>query len=81
MQAGTKLLIGEVVQLAPEPGVCTNPVFAGCLLVVTELKSFGCMGYVQVLGENGKPGGQAYYRPRWNEMELLRGSCAPWRVE
>jgi hypothetical protein len=64
-----ELTVGEVVQLNPE--TCRNRMFAGCFLVVSEAKPFGCMGYVQSLGENGEPGGQAYYRPRWEEMEPL----------
>ena len=66
---------GEIVQLSPE--TCRNRMFAGCLLVVTEAKKFGCQGFVQALGENGEPGGQAYYRPTWEEMEPTFG-CAEW---
>jgi hypothetical protein len=56
----------DVVQLSPEAG---NPMFAGCMMVVTEPKPWGAQGFVQALGENGKPGGQAYYRATWDEME------------
>ena len=68
---------GDIVQINPE---CeTNPMFGGCLLVVTELKSFGVMGYVQALGENEKVGGQAYIRLPWNEFEPTRGTVV-WAV-
>lgn len=70
-----EMLPGEVVQLSPE--TVKNPMFAGCFLVVTEPKAFGCQGYVQSLGQNGEPGGQAYYRPAWEEMEPL-GVSAEW---
>lgn len=62
------LRVGGVVQISPD---CKNRMFAGCLLIVTEPKPFGCQGYVQALGENGKPGGQAYLRPRWQDMEFV----------
>jgi hypothetical protein len=64
-----KLKVGAVVQLNPE--TVTNKMFAGCLMIVTEPKVFGALGYVQALGENEEPGGQAYYRARWEEMELV----------
>lgn len=59
----------QVVQLNPE--TVKNPMFAGCLFVVDEIKSFGAQGYVQSLGANGEPGGQAYYRATFEEMEAL----------
>jgi hypothetical protein len=68
---------GDVVQLHPTE--CRNPMFAGCMMVVTEPKSFGAQGYVQALGEDGKPGGQAYYRAKWDEMEFC--GLAQWVVE
>lgn len=63
-----ELKVGDVVQLSPEVG---NPMFAGCMMVVTEPKSWGAQGYVAGLGEDGKPGGHAYYRAKWEEMEYV----------
>jgi hypothetical protein len=60
---------GTLVQL--NPFTTRNPMFAGCIMVVTEPRSWGAQGYVQALGENGKPGGQAYYRAHWNEMKIV----------
>jgi hypothetical protein len=54
--------------------------FAGCLMVVTEKRDWGLMGYVQALGENGEPGGQAYYRARWEEIEPLTDGMVPWVI-
>lgn len=78
----TKLIIrifpistGDIVQLNPE--TTRNRMFAGCLMIVTEPKSFGAQGFVQALGENGEPGGQAYYRARWEELEQTGGK-AQW---
>ncbi len=69
--------VGDVVQLSPF--TCRNKMFAGCFMVVTEPKDFGAQGYVQGLGENGKPAGQAYYRARWDEMVWI--GKAVWMVE
>jgi hypothetical protein len=74
MQA-TELKEGEIVQLDPER--TKNPMFAGCFMVVTEPKTWGAQGYVQGLGEDMKPGGQAYYRAKWEEMERTAG-IAVW---
>ena len=60
---------GQLVQLNPE--TVKNKMFSACIMVVTEPKSFGAQGYVQGLGEDGEPGGQAYYRATWEEMEIV----------
>jgi len=67
---------GMVVQLSPNVG---NPMFAGCMMIISEPKSFGAQGYVQAFGKNGKPGGQAYYRATWDEMEYV--GQAVWEIE
>lgn len=72
-----ELEMGMVVQLSPTE--CRNPMFAGCMLTVFEPKDFGCMGYVQALGQDGKMGGQAYYFAHWHEMELV--GRAEWVAE
>lgn len=68
MTPNSKLEKGMVVQLSPE---VKNPMFACCMMVISEPKVFGAQGYVQSLGADGKPGGQAYYRAGWDEMELV----------
>lgn len=68
---------GQLVQLNPK--TVKNKMFAACIMVVTEPKSFGAQGYVQGLGENGEPGGQAYYRATWEEMEIV--GVAEWVSE
>lgn len=61
---------GDVVQLDPDK--IGNKAFAGCMLVVTEPKPFGCQGYVQALGDaRDVPGGRAYLRVKWDEMEYV----------
>ena len=69
---------GDIVQLNPE--TTGNKAFAGCLMVVTEPKTFGAQGYVQSLGDRSTPGGQAYYRAKWDEMEST-GGHVEWIVE
>lgn len=68
---------GMVVQLNPEK--VKNPMFAGCMMVVDEPKVFGAQGYVQALGDNMKPGGRAYYRASFEEMEFVGQTV--WDVE
>lgn len=63
-----ELQVGDVVQINPESKYA---MFAGCMLTVTEPKSFGCMGYIQCLGENELPGGQAYLRPKFEDIEFV----------
>jgi hypothetical protein len=66
---------GDVVQLSPE---VANRMFAYCLLTVTEPKAWGAQGYVQMTGENGEPGGAAFYRATWDEMEYI--GRAEWMI-
>lgn len=74
MSPVSNLKAGDVVQLSPE--TVKNRMFAACLMVVTEPKGWGAQGYVQALGSDGKPGGQAYYRAGWEEMEYV--GAAEW---
>ena len=69
-----ELKVGALVQLNPE--TVGNKMFAACIMVVTEPKGVGAQGYVQGLGTNGNAGGQAYYRAKWEEMELV--GMAEW---
>lgn len=68
MEAVMNLAEGDVVQLSPE---VSNPMFAGCMMTVTEPKPWGAQGFVQMTGAYGKPGGQAYYRAKWEEFEYI----------
>lgn len=72
-----ELKIGDIVQL--DPIETKNPMFRGCFMVVSEPKGFGAQGYVQGLGEKMQPGGQAYYRASWEEMEPTGGRAA-WLI-
>lgn len=70
--------IGSIVQLNPE--TTKNPMFRGCLMVVTELKSWGVQGYVQSLGVNEEMGGQAYYRAETGTFEVCKEGAAVWMI-
>lgn len=59
---------GDVVQLGPDT---ENPMFKFCMLTVTEVKDWGVQGFVQALGAEGKPGGQAYYRAKTGTFEYV----------
>jgi hypothetical protein len=65
-----ELIVGHLVQLNPE--LIGNKAFAGCIMVVTDVYEWGVQGYVQALGESRDyPGGQAYYRAQWPEIEYV----------
>lgn len=68
---------GTVVQLNPE--TVRNKMFSGCFLVITETTSWGYKGYVQALGENGEPGGYAFYRAQPDECEPI--GAAVWIID
>lgn len=70
--------VNEIVQLDPEK--TSNPMFRGCLMVVTEIKSWGVQGYVQSLGQDLEMGGQAYFRAPFGTFERT-GGVAPWVIE
>lgn len=68
---------GMVVQLNPE--TVRNKMFAACMMIISAPKDFGAQGFVQSLGSGGEPGGQAYYRANWDEMEFVGN--AVWNIE
>jgi len=62
--------IGDIVQVHP-----TKEMFGGCMVVVTELKSWGIQGYVQSAGVPG----QQYIRLNWEDIESTGGK-AVWVI-
>lgn len=60
----------SIVQVVPEHQ------WAGCLVVVDEVKSWGMQGYVQV-----PMGGQAYIRLKWEEFEPITNNRAIFTPE
>jgi hypothetical protein len=61
---------GEIVQVAPHVET-----WGGCMVVVTESKSFGIQGYVQSAGVPG----QQYIRLKHDDIERT-GGMAVWVV-
>jgi hypothetical protein len=60
----------DIVQVNPE-----KEMFGGCMVVVTEVKSWGIQGYVQSAGVDG----QQYIRLKFGEFESTGGK-AIWIV-
>jgi hypothetical protein len=63
-------LVGQIVQVNPE-----YEMFGGCMVVITEQKSWGIQGYVQSAGVPG----QQYIRLKHKDFELTGGK-AIWVV-
>lgn len=68
-EMGQLLKPGAVVQIDPSH----DDIFGGCLMVVSEVKSFGFMGYVRVPGEDH---GNAWYRVAFDAVEPV--GMATW---
>ena len=66
-----EIAIGDIVQVTPD-----KEMFGACMVVVTELKSFGIQGYVQSAGVAG----QQYIRLKFDEYEYT-GGRAIWMVQ
>lgn len=66
--------VGEIVQLSPSD--TKNKLFSACLMVVTDIKSWGVQGYVQNAGQDG----QAFYRAETGTFERTGGK-AVWIIE
>lgn len=61
-----EIRVGDVVQIDP----AHDDVFGGCFMVVTEIKAWGVQGYVAIPGKGDK-GGDAYYRVKFQDVELI----------
>lgn len=72
------LKVGDVVQIAPHgPGV--RPGWWGCLMVVTEPKSWGAQGYVLHTTDLSTQPARAFVRVPHEAMELI--GRAVWTLE
>jgi hypothetical protein len=60
-----KMNVGDIVQVNPE-----KEMFGACLVVVTEVKTWGIQGYVQ----NAGVAGQAYIRLKTEDFEPTGGT-------
>jgi hypothetical protein len=64
---------GSVVQI--HPTLC-GPLFQGCFLLVTEVKTWGVQGFFAIPKNREEPPGEAYFRAKWEEIEYV--GLAPW---
>ena len=58
--------VGDIVQVNPE-----KEMFGACMVVVTEVKSWGIQGYVQSAGVDG----QQFVRLKENDFETTNGKA------
>lgn len=63
---------GDILQVNPE--ATKARAWAGCLVVVTEVKSWGVQGFTRI-PEMPKPTGEAYIRIAWDELEDTGGKA------
>ena len=70
MTTDTRLKVGSVVQITPHG---KHGGFGGQFLVVSEMKDWGVMGYVQCFHETDlrQMGGQAYYRIAFEDIAYI----------
>lgn len=62
--------VGSIVQVNP-----SAEIFGACMVVVTEMKSWGVQGYVQSAGVDG----QQYIRLKFDDIEDTGGK-AVWVI-
>jgi hypothetical protein len=60
------IAIGDIVQVHPD-----KEMFGACMVVVTEVKSWGIQGYVQSAGVLG----QQYIRLKFDDFEFTGGKA------
>lgn len=65
-----KIVPGHIFQINPDH----DEIFGGCLLIATEIKSWGVQGYFDVPGK-----GKAFYRCGYENMELV--GFVEWSLE
>lgn len=73
MTTPVKKIVAQFGVVQVNPDVDT---FGGCMVVVTEIKSWGIQGYVQSAGVPG----QQYIRLEWDKFENT-GGTAIWVAE
>lgn len=67
MTKNEQIKVGSVVQVDPE----YDKLFAGCFLLVTELKSWGVQGFVAMPKSRDELPGAAYYRVAWENLAYI----------
>ena len=57
--------VGDLVQIKPD-----HP-WGGCVLVVSEIRTWGCIAYVSIPHNDGTPAGLAYQRLADEEFVIV----------
>jgi len=68
--------VNDVVQIDP----ASDEVFGACFMIVTEVKSWGVQGYVQVPGK-GDDGGRGYYRCKYENLSFVGKAVWIWEYK
>lgn len=68
--------VGDVVQIDPQ----SDDMFGACFMIVSEVKTWGAQGYIQVPGK-GEEGGRAYYRCNFENMMFVGKSIWVWEYK
>jgi len=71
------LAAGEIVQLHPLK--VGRSEFAGCLMVVTDPRTWGAIGYIEALKPDGSSA-RFFYRASWEEIERTGGAVV-WKTD
>lgn len=69
------VVVGSIVQIDPEK----MGGWGGCLVVVSEVKTWGIQGYVQIPSNTPEKTGQAYIRVKTEDFVVC--GMAEWTVE
>lgn len=72
----TPLQVGDVVQIDPETPDCF---FRGCFMLVTEVRSWGAIGFIAIPASRSELPAQAWFR--CETARLKRIGPAPWPSE
>lgn len=68
-------MAGDVVQINPDLAATENNLmFAGCFMVVQEIRTWGVQGYVLIPRDRKTWPGAAYYRAKWDQIKLVGAS-------
>jgi hypothetical protein len=69
-----KVQVGDVVQIDPELPHCF---FRGCFMLVTEVRSWGAIGFIAIPGSSVRAPAQAWFR--CETAHLVRIGPAAWK--
>lgn len=77
MKPDINMIPGSLVQIHPISA--GNTAFAGCFMVVEEIKQWGVKGYIQGVGTRDNRGEIFPYREEWENIQYI--GKAYWVLE